>query len=39
MDLEGVDELLFDTAKDPNEQNNLMSNPMFSDLAKQIKTL
>ena len=39
MDLEGVDELLFDVVKDPNEQDNLICNPNFSDLVAQMREL
>lgn len=39
MDLEGVDELLFDVVKDPDEQDNLIGNPLFSDLADQMRKL
>ena len=39
MDLEGLDELLFDLDKDPNEQENMAGNPLFSDLTEQMRKL
>ena len=34
-----MDELLFDVIKDPDEQDNLIGNPLFSDLADQMRKL
>lgn len=39
MDLEGVDELLFDVVQDPNELNNLIDDISFSDLADEMRRL
>lgn len=39
MNLEGVDELLYDVANDPNEVTNLIDSPEHADIANELRAM
>ena len=39
MDIEGVEELLFDLASDPDERVNLIDNPAYADTRDELRAL